>query len=363
MTKLRWVWWSASLAVVWVAGAPVARAQYAAPPTTYSVTQINGMFGEPVTMQIYRDGAKAVYDHIQQNGTHTRALYDLSGHTNYSWDMANPQNGCGTATWSGDWGDPFAMSDIDDLIKNGKPLGNETVNGFATKVTEAVDPNSKMKVKIWQETKYGMVIKAELTPPGGAATTVIDTKQFSTAKPDAALFVLPEPCAKAGPPVHVPTSAERFAAATGDDGANFDDATIGPGSANSCGMLLRVVRAGSMQPVTAFQVAVDLAYDIDHPPAYTIGMSDTLHSTFAGGALKEYTAQLQNGVLRLDNVPDHFELELAFGRPGSSSALIYRHCAGPRTVLFYVVKNPDKISDGGDWMWVKSGKFATVAGH
>jgi hypothetical protein len=55
------------------------------------VTQINGMFGAPVTMQIYRDGSKAVIDHIQQNGTHTRSLYDLQAHTNYSWDMANPR--------------------------------------------------------------------------------------------------------------------------------------------------------------------------------------------------------------------------------------------------------------------------------
>jgi len=41
-----------------------------------------------------------------------------------------------------------------------------------------------------------------------------------------------------------------------------------------------------------------------------------------------------------------------------SSSLVYRHCAGPETVLLYVVQNPDKISDGGDWMWVKSGQYA-----
>jgi hypothetical protein len=29
-------------------------------------------------------------------------------------------------------------------------------------------------------------------------------------------------------------------------------------------------------------------------------------------------------------------------------------------VLLYVVKNPAKIHDRGDWLWVKSGKYATA---
>ena len=89
-----------------------------------------------------------------------------------------------------------------------------------------------------------------------------------------------------------------------------------------------------------------------------IGVGSAGHSTFSGGGLKEYTSQLRNGVLRLENVPDHFDLELSFGTPGTSSSLVYRHCAGRETVLLYVVKNDDKISDGGDLMWVKSGKYA-----
>jgi len=64
-------------------------------------------------------------------------------------------------------------------------------------------------------------------------------------------------------------------------------------------------------------------------------------------------------------VPASFDLEMTFagGNKGASSALLYRKCAGPQTVLLYVVKNPDKVSDGADWMWVKSGKFATVPAH
>jgi hypothetical protein len=56
-----------------------------------------------------------------------------------------------------------------------------------------------------------------------------------------------------------------------------------------------------------------------------------------------------------------FDVEAVFGNRGSSSALIYRQCMWPRTVLLFVVKNPEKLSGGGDWLWVKSGKYATVA--
>ena len=225
------------------------------------------MFGTPVTMQVYRDGSKALIDNLH-DGKHTRSLYDLQAHTNYTWDPASLSVGCSSANFSGDWGDPFASSDINQLTRSAtKAPGSETVNGFATKVVEAVDPKSNIKIKVWQDVKTGLVIKADMTPPGGsAATTIIETKQFSPAKPAASLFTLPEPCAKAGPPVHVPNASERFAAETGGNGADFVDATRGPGSPNACAMLLRVVRAGSMQSIPNFQVAVDLTYDFDHPP-------------------------------------------------------------------------------------------------
>ena len=367
MPKQTGALWFAGLAALGCVAAPGLRAQYAAPPTTYSVTQINGMFGTPVTMQIYRDGSRAVYDHIQQNGTNTRSIYDLQAHTNYSWDMANPQNGCSAGTYSGDWGDPFNASDVTNLTKTGaKQLGNETVNGFSAKVIEAVDPKSNIKVKVWLETKYGMVVKADMTPPGGGATTtIVETKQLSFAKPNPSLFVLPEPCAKAGPPVHVPTPVERVASETGGSAADFVDAASGAGSPTSCAMLLRFVAAGSMKPLSNFQVALDLNVDFDHPARYVMGGSPSGRTVFSGGHLKEYTAQVQNGVLRVDNVPDHFDMEITFngGNSGASSALLYRHCAGPQTAMLFVVKNPDKPSDGADWVWVKSGKFATVAGH
>lgn len=333
-------------------------AQYAAAPASYSATVVNGMLGGPIAMQIYRDGSKAVIDHPAQ---HSRSLYDLQAHTNYSWDLQHPENGCSAGNFSGDWGDPFDTSDVDELLKSATgPPTSETVDGFAAKAIEATDPKSKIKVRVWRESKYGLVVKADMTPPGGATSTIVEVKQFSAMKPAAGLFVLPAGCGKPAPPT--PAPAERFAAEIGDIPANLVDATTGPGSPNSCAMLVRFVAAGSMQPLTNFQVALDLDVDFSHPASYVMGGSPSGRSTFSGGHLKEYTAQIQNGVLRVPSVPDHFDMELTFagGNAGASSALLYRKCAGPQTVLLYVARNPGKTSDGGDWMWVKSGKFATV---
>ena len=336
--------------------APGLWAQYAPAPTQYSVTE-----SQPIALVIYRDGDLAVMDHPDR---HTRSLYNLKSHTQFGWDTQHPENGCSNGSFSGDWGDPFEASDVDAILKTStKPPSSETVNGIATKMFEGVEPQSKTAIKVWRDPKYGMVIKGEMTPPGGAAVTMVEVKKYSLAKPAAEIFVMPPACANAPPPP--PTAAQRFAAETGDDGGNFVDATMGPGSSNSCTMLMRFVKAGSMQPLSDFQVALDLAYDQDHPPHYVMGGSPSGRTVFSGGHLKEYTAQIQNGVLRIPDVPASFDLEITFagGNKGAGSALLYRKCAGPQTVLLYVVKNPDKLSDGADWMWVKSGKFATVPAH
>jgi hypothetical protein len=73
------------------------------------------------------------------------------------------------------------------------------------------------------------------------------------------------------------------------------------------------------------------------------------------------TGQMRNGVLRIDNAPPQFDLEATFGNGGASSSLVHRQCFGPETVLLLVVKNPEKLSDGADLLWVKSGKFAAAA--
>jgi len=321
------------------------------------------MMGVASNKTITVDGSKVLVDESYSpdpafpKGRHTRTLYDLQAHTSYAADLIDAANPCTTGTVSGEWGDPFATSAEfrDQLAKmNPHQVGAETVNGFATKVMEAVEPTTKSKYKIWMEPQYGMVVKIEGAGPDGKVMIAGEVKRLSVGKPNAAVFAMPAACATAAPPVHVPTLEERVASESGGNAADFVDATKGPGSRNSCTMLLRLVGAGAMQPVaTGYYLALDLNVDLDHPAHYVMGGT----SRFAGGGLKEYTGQMRNGVLRIDNVPDHFEFEMTY-EGGAASALLYRQCAGPQTVLLYVFKNPGRLADGGDFVWVKSGKFA-----
>jgi hypothetical protein len=317
-------------------------------------------------MQISRDGSKVVvelsYLSQQPGGKafHVRTFRDLQSHQQYDWNMLDASAPCGASTFSGDWGDPFAMSaeTTADLAKqNAKPLGSATINGIPTKLMEADTPDGKAQV--WVEEKYGLVIKWVMTPKTGQPFTMVEVKQLSLAKPAASIFVLPPACAEAAKAPRVPTEAERIAAETGGNAQDFADAMMPPPSKSACSVALRVVHAGSMEPVTGFQIAIDTTRnDVDHPPHYTMGLGANGRRTFSGGGLHEATAQLRNGVLVIENAPPQFDVELAFGKAGDSSALIYRQCFAPQTALLFVVKNPDKLSDGGDWLWVKSGKYA-----
>ncbi len=346
---------------------PEIQAQAGKAPEAYTVTEVVSLFGPSANMQVQRDGNKAMVEQSyppQQPGAkggHTRTLYDLEAHTAITWDLTDSAIPCGKSNFSGDWGDPFAMSgEMSAALaqQHATEAGTETINGTATKVLQATTNDGVAKA--WVDAKTGFIWKLQLTPKTGPMRTLIDVKQVSLAKPAASVFAMPASCAAAANAPRTPTEAERFAAETGGNGQDFTNANIGPGSKNSCTALLRVVQAGSMQPITGFQVAVDKSYDVDHPPNYSFGVGTNGHMTFHGGAIQEMTAQVRNGVLRIDNVPAMFDLELAFGTAGSSSAVVYRKCETPETVLLFVVKNPAKISDGSDWLWVKSGKYATV---
>jgi hypothetical protein len=334
------------------------------PPTVYTITVVNSMFGPPITMTTYRNGSKAIMDHFdpsQASGAlkpQSRQLIDLDKHTTVSWSLIDSSGGCGTGSFSGDWGDPF--SGASDLTGQGaKVIGKETVLGYAATVYEA-NLGTNGTVKAWIDLKTGLVLKGQLTPPGGAPQTIVEVKSVSFTAPPASIFAVPAICAAAAAAPPPPTEAQQIAALTGDDAQNYVKAIYGPGSKNSCTVLYRVVGSGSMAPVTAFQVAIDLTANQNHMPSYTIGLSDDLHSTFQGGGLHEVTSQLRNGVLHIDNAPEQFELETTFLHGSGASGLIYRQCFGPQTVLLYVMKNPDKGSDGGEWLWVKSGKYATL---
>jgi hypothetical protein len=242
------------------------------------------------------------------------------------------------------------------LKQNPKQAGMETVNGIAAKIIEIEQP---VKVRIWVDARYGEAVKMQMTQPGSEPQVVAEVKQISLAAPPAPLFVPPPDCAAAAAAPKAPAESDRIAAETGGSAADFANASYGPGSDNSCTILYRVVRAGSMEPITSgYQVAIDTTFDPQHPPSYTTGAG--VRATFSGGGIHEVTGQLRKGVLRIENAPKQFYLETYFGAAGDSTATLYRHCYAPETVLLFVVKNPARISDGGDWLYVKSGKYAAV---
>lgn len=67
-------------------------------------------------------------------------------------------------------------------------------------------------------------------------------------------------------------------------------------------------------------------------------------------------------MLRVDNVPAVFDVELMFssGHQGAGSAVVYRRCGGPQTVLLFVKSGETGTPDS--WIWVKSGKYAAAPG-
>lgn len=362
MPKRSFVPWIAAI-IVTTFFAPQLRAQYAPPPDAYTVTEVNAMFGPAVTMQVYRDGSKALVDSSHEalpggQASHLRTLYDLATHRNFTWDLLNSSVPCGGGTFQGDWGDPFALSaemNADLAKQHAAPVGGASLNGIATKVYATDSPQGQ--VKAWIDEKYGLVVKLTMGPKTGQPQTMIEVKQLSLGKPAASLFALPPACAGTAKAPQPPTEAEQIAAATGGDAKDYANAIMPPASKNSCSMLFKVVRAGSLEVVTGgYQVAIDTTVNVEHPAHYVMGVAPGGRSTFSGGGLHEVTGQLRNGVVRVDNVPAQFDMELTFGKGGANSALIYRQCYAPETTLLLVVKNPDKLSDGARWLWVKSGK-------
>ena len=150
---------------------------------------------------------------------------------------------------------------------------------------------------------------------------------------------------------------DQIAAETGGHASQYVDAVMADVSPQSCTVLLSVVRAGALAPVTdGFQMAIDAKVDIDHPASYTIGLGDDGRATFAGGGLREVTGDFKDGVLTISDAPKFFDVEMSFGPGSGGSALIHRQCFGPRTRLIYVVDNPDTGVKGGDWLWFKGGQ-------
>jgi hypothetical protein len=199
--------------------------------------------------------------------------------------------------------------------------------------------------------------------PGSPLQPLVDIQKVALAAPAASLFALPATCASVKPP---PTPAELVADETGDSPGNWVSASNGPGSKNTCSILLRVVAAKTMAPINRkYQVAIDTTYVMENPPHYTFGVGEDGTSTFSGGGLHEITDQVRNGMLRVDNPPAYFTFTVNVPTPheGAAGGFIYRQCFAPVTMLYYILKDPTDPGKGTDFLYAKSGKYATVPAH
>ncbi len=338
-------------------------------PTAYTIVQTVAFPPAGSTETIYRSGGKALIEVSRpaadgQPASRSLSLYDLALGKSWSWNPGDASVGCNIGSFSGDWGDPYAMTpDLMKTIASGdlKPAGTEIVGGVATKIYDGV--SNKTHIKAWLDEKDGLVVRAMMGAPGSSdLQPLINITRVSLSPPAASLFALPAACASLKLP---PTPAELMAEETGDSGDNFVSANYGPGSKNSCSILVRVVAAKSMAPLNRkYQAAIDTTYDQNAPtpPHYEFGVGNDGTSTYAGGGLREITSQVRNGMLRIDNPPAYFMFGVNIPTPnhGADVGLIYRQCFAPVTMLYYVVKDPGNPGDGGDWLYAKSGKYAAV---
>ena len=338
------------------------------PPTAYTITQSVSSAGSGAFMTTYRNGQSVATDmfYPAQPGApahHTFTFYDLGAGTSHTWDPSIMPPSCSAATFSGDWGDPFqATTELMDDIKKGdlKPAGMETLHGTPAEVYTG--SGQGVNLKAWLDEKNGLVIRAAFGQPGAPMTTMVDITKVSLTPPPASVFALPAYCASVKPP---PTPVELIAAETGDDASNWVNGIYGPGTKASCTLVLHVVAAKNMAPINRkFQVAIDTTYNQDNPtpPSYTFGVGQDGTATYSGGGLHEITSQVRNGTLRIDNPPASFNLSVNIPTPnrGADIGLVYRQCFAPITNLYYVVKDPDDMGKGADFLFAKSGKYAAA---
>jgi len=348
-----------------LAPAPFLAAQ--SEPTSYTITQNLTTPGS--TSTVYRSGSKAlVVTSLPAQGStppsRSDSLYDIAAGINYSWNPDDSNVPCSVNNFSGDWGDPFAAAaDVNKDIASGdvKPAGTDTVDGISTQIYTG--SSQGMTEKVWLDKKDGLVLRIQVSAPGQPPGLWVDITKVSFAAPDPTLFVLPSRCAGIKPP---PTAAQLIADETGDDASNYVSAFTGPGSKNSCHVVMRVLQAKTMTPLTNLQVAIDTQYDQNdpNPPHYNFGVGNDGTETFSGGHLHQVTS-IHNGIVDLGAVPPYFEMVVNAVHPGHSGGpgLIYRQCFAPTTVLLFLYKNYGQQDESVDALWAKSGKYATPPAH
>ncbi len=366
---------------------PNLRAQSSAPQAytlteTSYLTEVSMFSGQVSNLKIHRARSKEVVEltiapwGAEPKGIHQRYLFDFQAHKAYIQDFSH--NVC---TWK-NYVSARAPVNYDPITSFGPAeraqmtdakqhtVGTENVNGIPASITENVTPDGK--IRMWLAQKGDFPVKMTLQTPDGKLTTMMEVKQVEFGSPAASLFVPPTNCttqsqgdwsdtqmsahaeaqieAQASGSANLATgethgqatakmqqvSPSAGSAASGEStGEEFvDSQSVFEPSKNTCTVLFRMVRAETMEPITNLE-----RLELD---------------------TKDVKVQYRGGILRIPNAPSRFRLDYQqINGPGGMTEL-NRQCFHPETVLMLkssedFVEHPDK------WLWVKSGKYATIA--
>ncbi len=270
-------------------------------PQTYSLTEDPGIpLAGPQVVKISRDGSKEVIDQImppapgRDKEYHGHLLYDFQAHRLYTQVVSDPGMPCGVQEYN----DPAAPGEFDvisgsadiqkDLTSKGqlKQVGTETVNGFATNVMAFTSADTDGK--IWIAQKGGFPVKIVFIDKAGKATTFIEVKQLSFAKPPASAFALPASCASAQlPPPPAPAAKpgpsvtaltlQKIGNYTGPCPAHIK--MVGAITVDGPGTVFYQFGAGNMEPgeTLAFSAAgtQTITHEITFQPKYGNQMGGT----------------------------------------------------------------------------------------
>ncbi|MGO8759661.1 MAG: hypothetical protein ACLQG3_16205 [Terracidiphilus sp.] len=173
-------------------------------PQTYSFTEDPAPNPMGVSVvKVVRDGPKEAVDQFFPVGPgrdkefHNHILYDLQAHKIYTRIVSDPSVPCTVMTYTSpavpDAFDVMNPSpDMADFLAHAALLRRETVNGIPAKVMEMTA--DQMKVTAWIADPGGYPVKEVMVPPGGTATTMLEVKQLSFARPPASAFAPPNGC-------------------------------------------------------------------------------------------------------------------------------------------------------------------------
>ncbi|MGO9324256.1 MAG: hypothetical protein ACLP07_06810 [Terracidiphilus sp.] len=174
-------------------------------PQVYSYTQdpAPSLMG-PSVVKVARDGPKEAIDQILPVGPgrtkefHTHILYDFHAHKIYTNVVSDPSVPCSVMTYTSpavpDEFDVITASadSVKDFLAHATLLRMETVNGIPAKVMEM--STDKMKITAWIADPGGFPVKEVMTGQDGTATTMLEVKRLSFARPPASAFEPPKGC-------------------------------------------------------------------------------------------------------------------------------------------------------------------------